>query len=109
MLGSVLPIRQQQLFSSLSALDSLSLQGNLLIDFSVIANIPANLIGGANYADIAVSVLINRFEATASFSSTPFSLNLPISMRGEIINFGVTDASFSIGWSPVALLSIVIV
>ena len=110
-LESILPVGQQ--FSdSLSVLDSLVLQGSLLIDFSIIASIPTDLISGSNYENVEVSVLINRFEATASFSSMAFSLDLPLTLPssdGQVISFGLTDASFSIGWSPVALLSIVIV
>lgn len=97
MLGSVLPVRQQ-LLSSLSTLDSLSLQGNLLIDLSIVANIPANLISGSNYEDISVGIIVNHFEATASFSSRNFSLDLPLTMHGEIVSFGLTDASFSIDY-----------
>ena len=97
MLEPILPVKQQ-FFDSLSVLDSLVLQGSLLIDFSITASIPANLISGSNYDDVSVSVWVNRFEATASFSSTAFSLNLPISLPsgdGAVINFGLTNASFS--------------
>ena len=95
-LGSVLPISQQFL-DSLSALDSIVLQDSLLVDFSIIATIPKNVIGESSYGDITVSVLINRFEATASIASEAFSLELPIILPSgpEIINFELTNASFS--------------
>ena len=94
-LGTVLPVRQS-FFDSLSALDSLELQGSLLIDFSIIASIPANLISEASFGDISVSVIVNRFEATASFGSSAFSLDLPITLpvSGETIDFGLTDSTF---------------
>ena len=95
-MSRVFPVKQQ-FFDNLSALDSLSVQGSLLIDFSVIASIPQNMISNSSYGDIAVSVLVNNFEATASFGSPAFSLDLPVTLpSGDTINFGLTEASFSI-------------
>jgi hypothetical protein len=83
-LNSVLPIKTQFL-DSLSVLDSLILQGSLLIDLSIIASIPTNVISDSNYGDITVSVVINRFEAAASIGSAEFSLDLPIILpSGEV-------------------------
>lgn len=98
-LESVIPVKQQFL-DSLSALDNLVLQGSLLVDFSIIASIPSNLISGSNYEDIAVSVLINSFEASVSCNSIAFSLDFPLTLPsndsdGTTISFGLTDASFS--------------
>ena len=94
---SVLPVKQQ-LADNLSALDSLVLQGSLLLDLSIIANIPANVISEPSYgSDITVNVLVNRFESAASFGSESFSLELPISLPlgdGSTINFNLSDASF---------------
>ena len=56
------------------------------------------MISKSNYGDINVNVLINNFEATASFGSESFALDLPISLPsggGELINFNVTNATFS--------------
>jgi hypothetical protein len=96
-LKSVLPIKNQFL-DRLSALDSLILQGSLLIDLSIIASIPTNIISESNYGDVSVSVVINRFEAKASIGSASFSVDLPITLPSgtEIINFAMTDASFLI-------------
>ena len=95
-LSRVIPVKQH-FFDSLSALDSLSLQGSLLIDFSVIASIPQNMISDSSYGDIDVSVLVNHFEATASFGLSAFSLDLPITLpSSDTINFGLTEASFSL-------------
>jgi hypothetical protein len=112
-LGSVLPIRSKFL-DSLAALDNLVLQGTLFIDLSIIASIPANFIRESKYSDIAVSVVVNQFEATASFGSQTFSLDLPIilpSGDGEVINFAMTDANFLIdlyvkSTNPVDILQI---
>jgi hypothetical protein len=96
-LGTVLPVRQS-FFHSLSALDSLELQGSLLIDFNVTASIPPGVINQSSFGDVSLSVLVNRFEATASFGSSAFTLNLPITLPGgdgTIINFGLTDSTFS--------------
>jgi hypothetical protein len=82
----------------LSALDSLELQGSLLIDFNVTASIPPGVINQSSFGDVSLSVLVNRFEATASFGSSAFTLNLPITLPGgdgTIINFGLTDSTFS--------------
>ena len=98
-IGSIIPVRQQQFFNGLSVLDSLVLQGSLLIDLSIIANIPSNIISESNYGNINVSVLVNQFEVTASFGSTAFSLGIPIALPsgdGTTINFNLTDASFLI-------------
>ena len=95
-LGGVLPTRPQ-LFDRLSALESILLQGSLLVDVSIIASIPSNVISEASFGDITASVLVNRFEASASVGSTAFSLDLPITIpsgNGTIFNFGLTDASF---------------
>ena len=67
-LGSVLPI-SRELLDTLSRLDSFRLQSSLLIDLSIIASFPTNVISESNYDGIIVSVLINRFEATASIGS----------------------------------------
>ena len=95
-LGSVLPIRQQ-LLDRLSALDSFVLQSSIFADLSIIASVPANVIGESNYGNITIGVSVNQFEATASFGSSAFSLELPISLPSgpDIINFNLTDASFS--------------
>ena len=95
-LGSVLPI-SRELLDTLSRLDSFRLQSSLLIDLSIIANIPDNLLGESNYGEIAVTSLVNSFEATASFGSEGFSFELPISLPStpEIMSFNVTEASFS--------------
>jgi hypothetical protein len=95
-IGSVLPIRQQ-LFNQLAALESLRLQSKLLINLSVIANIPANVIGQSDYGDIAVHVLVNHFESDAFFGSKAFSLELPLSLpsSSRTININLTDAKFS--------------
>ena len=99
MLSRVLPVKQQ-FFDSISVLDSLSLQGSLLIDFSVIVSIQQDKISQSSYGDIHASVLVNHFEATASFGSSAFSLDLPITIPNvnTAINFGLTDASFSVAF-----------
>lgn len=95
-LRSVIPVRPQ-FVDSLAALDSIMLQGNLYIDLSIIASIPANVIGDSSYGDIAVSVMINSFEATATFGAEAFSTELPITLpSGRQVNkLNLTDASFS--------------
>ena len=99
MLSRVLPVKQQ-FFDSISVLDSLSLQGSLLIDFSVMVSIEQDKISQSSYGDIHASVLVNHFEATASFGSSAFSLDLPITIPNvnTAINFGLTDASFSVAF-----------
>ena len=96
-LGSVIPVRPQ-FFDSLASLDSLKLEGSLYIDLSIIASIPANLISELSYGDIAITVMVNSFEATASFGSTAFSIELPITLPSERndknIDFSMNDASF---------------
>lgn len=94
-LEPVLPIRAQFL-DTLKSLDSLILQGSLLIDLSIIAGIPANVISDSSYGNITVDVLINNFEAAASIGSTSFSVEVPIAIPSgpEIINFNMTDATF---------------
>jgi hypothetical protein len=96
-LGTVLPVRQS-FFDSLSALDSLELKGALLIDLSIIARIPSEFISTSSFGDIDIRVLVNRFEVIASFGSSAFTLDLPITLpggSGTIINFGLTDSTFS--------------
>jgi hypothetical protein len=96
-LGTVFPVRQS-FFDSLSALDSLELKGSLLLDLSIVARIQSEDIGSSSFGDIDMKVLINRFEATASFGSSAFTLDLPITLpggSGNIINFGLTDSTFS--------------
>jgi hypothetical protein len=87
---------------NLSALESLELQGRLLIDFTVKASIPKTDIKNLSYQDVDVSITVNRFEAEASFGSRePFTLELPIIMPGrsnEVLNFNVTDASFGLAF-----------
>ena len=96
-LESVLPVRQE-LLDMLAALDTLVLQGSLLLDLSIIANIPANILNESNYGEnTTMSVLINSFESAASFGSESFSLELPIFLPSgsKFINFNLTDASFA--------------
>lgn len=96
-LRSVLPIRQQ-FMDSLSALENIALEGSLLIDFSIIASIPTTVLSENSFGDITVSVIMNRFEASASIAESSFSLELPISLSsvGEIMTFNLTDATLSI-------------
>ena len=95
-LGSVIPVRPQ-FFDSLASLDSLKLEGSLYIDLSIIASIPANLISESSYGDIAITVMVNSFEATASFGSTAFSIELPITLPSgrQVNHLNLTDATFS--------------
>ena len=96
LLGSIVPVRQEFL-NDLSALDSIGLEGGLLIDLSIVASIPENVISESNYGNINVTVLVNQFEATASLGSSAFSLELPITLPssdGAIIYFTLIDASF---------------
>jgi hypothetical protein len=96
-LGSVIPVRTQFL-DKLVTLDSFTLEGSLLMDLSIIANIPAIAISELNYGDISVSGTINQFESKAAVGSAPIYLDLPITLPfgdGEIINFAITAASFS--------------
>ena len=95
-LGSALPIRQQ-LLDRLSALDSLVLQSSISADLSIVASIPESVISESSYGDTNMTVLVNQFEVAASFGSSAFSLELPISLPSgpDIINFNVTDGSFS--------------
>lgn len=94
-LGDILPIKQS-FFDSLKVLDSMELSGSLLMDLSIKAAIPKNLISSSNYGDIDVTVLVNRFKTTASFAVDPFSLSLPLALPGgaTAINFNLTDARF---------------
>jgi hypothetical protein len=97
-LGNALPIKQK-FFDNLYALDNLELNGSLLLDFSVKAGISRDQVSGSTYGGIALSVVVNRFEATASFGSvSPFSLNLPLELPGAspAVNFTLTDASFGV-------------
>ena len=89
--GSVLPVGPE-FFDSIAALDSIVLQGSLIVDLTIIASIPLDDISDLNYNDIVLSVLVNNFEATASVGSEAFSVELPIS--GTPISFNMTDASF---------------
>ena len=89
------------------------MQGSLFIDLSIIASIPKDSISEASFGDIAVSVLVNQFEATASFGSSAFSLDLPITLPGgnEVFNFGITDSTFSLDFfvrnsSPIDILEL---
>lgn len=95
-LGSVIPVRPQ-FVDSLATLDSILLQGSLYIDMSITALIPAGVIGDSSYGDIAVSVIVNSFEVTATFGAEPFSLELPILLPSgrEVNKLNLTDASFS--------------
>lgn len=95
-LASVLPIRTQFL-ESLAALESISLQGNALIDLSFTTGIEASLIGGSDYGDVVWSVLVNSFESATTFGTTAFSLDIPIALPSgpEIFSFTTIDATFS--------------
>ena len=73
------------------------LQGSLFVDLTIIASIPVDEISDFSYGDIALSVLVNNFEATASVGSEAFSLSFPINLpisNGETLNFNLTDANF---------------
>ena len=101
LMGKELPV-SRVFQDNLSALESLELQGRLLIDFTVKASIPKTDIKNLSYQDVDVSITVNRFEAEASFGSRePFTLELPIIMPGrsnEVLNFNVTDASFGLAF-----------
>jgi hypothetical protein len=96
-LGDALPIKQK-FYDNLSAFD-LELNGSLLLDFSIKSGISRDQVSGSSYGGIALSVMVNRFEAAASFGSvSPFSLNLPLELPGVIpaVNFTLTDANFGL-------------
>lgn len=97
-MGDALPIKQK-FFDDLYALNSLHLNGSLLLDFSVKASIPKDQVNGTSYGGIDVSILVNRFEAKAAFGSvSPFTISLPLALPGssEVVSFNLTDASFGV-------------
>ena len=98
-MGKELPV-SRVFQDNLSALESLELQGRLLIDFTVKASITKTDIKNLSYQDVGLSVIVNHFEAEASFGSRePFTLELPIVMPGrsnEVLNFNLNDASFGL-------------
>lgn len=94
-LRSVIPVRPQ-FIDDLVALDNVVLESSLYIDLSIIATIPADVLSDSSYGNIDVRVLINSFEATATFGVDTFSLELPIILpSGRQVNkLNLTDASF---------------
>ena len=99
--ADILPVRQQLLDRLDANLDSIVLQGSLILDLSFVAHIPTTVIGDASYGDITTNITVNRFEAAASLGSSSLSLDLPVSLQsgnGTIFNFGLTEATFALDY-----------
>ena len=66
-------------FDRIQLLEDIVLSGTFLIDLTIEAIIPSADIP-SNYADVGISLKINRFKATASLQGEDLSLEFPVSL-----------------------------